>query len=71
MPYGPGVSALRVVGGGAGGGVEWTSTGPVPRGILAFELAEDGLIGRLTAQWDSSVLPGNRLVDLMVGSIVG
>jgi hypothetical protein len=70
LPYGPGASVLRVVGGGAGGGVEWTSTGPVARGILAFELTDDGLIWRLTAQWDGSQLPGADFRDLLIGSIV-
>jgi hypothetical protein len=61
---------LRVVGGGAGGGVEWTSTGPVARGILAFELSDDDLTWRLTAQWDGSQLPEDDVRDLVLGSIV-
>jgi ketosteroid isomerase-like protein len=70
LPYGPGAAPLRVVGGGAGGGVEWLSTGPVPRGILAFELQEDGLIWRVTAQWDGSRLPDDDFREMVLGSIV-
>lgn len=70
LPYGPGAVPLRVVGGGAGGAIEWVSTGPVPRGILAFELREDGLIWRVTAQWDGARLPDDDFRELVLGSIV-
>ena len=57
LPYGVGSKVRHIVGGSRGGGYEWTnSTGPVPRGVSAVELTEAGLISRITAMWDGSLV---------------
>lgn len=52
VPYGRGSALRHVVGGAAGGGVEWTSTDDV-LGITALELDTGGLITSITSVYDS------------------
>jgi ketosteroid isomerase-like protein len=57
LPYGVGSKVRHIVGGVPGGGYEWTNpTGPVPRGVSAVQLTEAGLISRITAMWDGSLV---------------
>ena len=69
LPYGPGAQLRHVVGGAMGGGYEWQSTGPVPRGVVALELGELGLIDRMTAIWDGSLLPDDALLSLAARAV--
>ena len=57
LPYGYQSAVRHVVGSAIGGGYEWTSsTGVVPRGVIALDLNQTGQITRLTAVWDGSLL---------------
>ena len=66
-PYGTTSVFRRAVGGGSGGGYEWRGTGEsfVRYGLTAFELDEEGLIGRLSIVCDGVRLPEatRRLLD--------
>lgn len=69
LPYGPGAEVRHVVGGQRGGGYEWQSPGPVPRGVIAVELDEQGSIDRLTAVWDGSLLSDDALIALCAHAV--
>lgn len=59
LPYGPGAAVAHVEGSTLGGGYEWTAApvaSPMRRGHTCIELDETGLISRLTASYDSSLL---------------
>ncbi|HEX4092412.1 MAG TPA: hypothetical protein VHZ33_27140 [Trebonia sp.] len=59
LPYGTGSSLAHVEGGRLGGGYEWHASAvasPMRRGHTCLELDESGLISRLTAVYDSSLL---------------
>jgi ketosteroid isomerase-like protein len=57
LPYGTHAQLRRIVGGGRGGGFEWTNQRcPVPRGITAVMLNKDGLVTEITAMWDGSLV---------------
>ncbi|MBL7255921.1 nuclear transport factor 2 family protein [Paractinoplanes lichenicola] len=64
LPYGPGAQLRHVVGTDLGGGYEWQSTGPVPRGVTALELTPDAAIDRMTTVWDGALLPDDALLAL-------
>jgi len=64
LPYGVGSGVRHIVGGAPGGGYEWTNpTGPVPRGVNAVQLTESGLISRITAIWDGSLVTPPWIAD--------
>lgn len=68
LPLGPGSTPRHVVGGGAGGGLEWTGSAAsgVRRGITALELDARGRISRLTVCYDGQLLADDakkRLVE--------
>ena len=69
LPYGPGARLRHVVGADLGGGYEWQSDGPVPRGVVALELGESGSIDRMTAIWDGSLLPDDALLSLAARAV--
>jgi hypothetical protein len=59
LPYGPGAAVAHVEGSTLGGGYEWTAApvaSPMRRGHTCIELDGTGLISRLTAIYDSSLL---------------
>jgi hypothetical protein len=64
LPYGRGSVIRHVTGSARGGGFEWTSTSPVPRGVTSLELDRSGRISRLTSTWDSSLLDRSALAAL-------
>ena len=69
VPYGKGAALAHVVGGDQGGGYEWRAAAafPIRRGNTALELDADGKIARLTAVYDSGLLPDaqyHAMVDL-------
>ncbi|MEV4343559.1 nuclear transport factor 2 family protein [Actinoplanes sp. NPDC049596] len=70
LPYAhAGVAVRHVVGSAEGGGFEWKSAGPVPRGLTALELGPDSKITRLTAVWDGALVDDAHLVRLQTASI--
>jgi hypothetical protein len=59
LPYGPGAALVHADGSRQGGGYEWSAApdaAPMRRGHTCVELDEAGLISRLTAIYDSSLL---------------
>jgi hypothetical protein len=59
LPYGPGAALVHAEGSNQGGGYEWSAApvaAPMRRGHTCIELDEAGLISRLTAIYDSSLL---------------
>lgn len=67
VPYGRSSRLRHVVGGGEGGGFEWTA-GPRANsltGITAVELDAEGLITRLTSVYDSRQLEPDRKAALI------
>lgn len=69
LPFGPGATPRRVIGGGAGGGLEWAGSAAsgVRRGITALELDARGRISRVTVCYDGQLLADDarkRLVEL-------
>lgn len=59
LPFGAGASYVHAEGSDQGGGYEWTAApvaAPMRRGHTALELDDSGLISRLTAIYDSSLL---------------
>ncbi|WP_432945545.1 hypothetical protein ACQPXM_05830 [Kribbella sp. CA-253562] len=64
LPYGRRSAIRHVTGSAQGGGFEWTSTSPVPRGVTSLELDRSGRIARLTSTWDSSLLDHAALAAL-------
>ncbi len=58
-PFGAGATLRHVVGGAAGGGLEWRGAagGTVPHGVTALELDEEGRITRATTVYDGRLLP--------------
>lgn len=59
LPYGPGAALVHVAGSRQGGGYEWSAApdaAPMRRGHTCIELDEAGMISRLTAIYDSSLL---------------
>lgn len=70
LPYGLGVRSRHIVGGSAGGGIEWVNdTHRARRGIFAVETESDGSIWRMTAVWDGSLLPDEHLLAMRGPSI--
>lgn len=63
-PYGRGSVLRHVVGGDAGGGFEWTAADGLV-GITAIELADDGLITRITSVYDGRRLAAERRTALL------
>jgi ketosteroid isomerase-like protein len=62
LPYGRGAAVRHTVGARWGGGYEWQNPGnSVPRGVNALTVDGDGRITRLTALWDGSLVPAERL----------
>jgi hypothetical protein len=59
LPYGPGAALVHAEGSRQGGGYEWSAApdaAPMRRGHTCVELDEAGMISRLTAIYDSSLL---------------
>jgi hypothetical protein len=70
LPYATSSVAVRhTVGSAQGGGYEWKSAGPVPRGITALELNRSGRITRLTALWDGSLADDQTLAELQHAAV--
>ena len=66
LPYGPEATVRRVLGDGRGGGYEWVNpAGPIPRGITALGLDEDGLIEQLSVVYDAALLDDDELAAAM------
>jgi hypothetical protein len=63
-PYGRASVLRHVVGGGQGGGFEWTADDGLV-GITAIELDSDGLITRVTSVYDGRQLPVERRATLL------
>jgi len=62
LPYGSGVSLIRV----SGGGFTWKSVGDVVHhGASSIELDSSGSINRLLSVWDASLLPSAQLNSLI------
>ncbi|MFD5830852.1 hypothetical protein [Lentzea sp. NPDC060358] len=62
LPYGAGSKVRHVLGGASGGGFEWISgSGPVPHGIVAVSADGTGVVDRLSAAWDASLLTDDAL----------
>ena len=69
LPYGPRTSVRHIVGSTFGGGYEWISHGTPSHGVTGLELNSQGLISRLTAIWDGSLLDDsafNHLLSLTI-----
>ena len=67
VPYGRSSRLRHVVGGGNGGGFEWTA-GPGAdslAGITALELDAEGMITRITSVYDSRQLEPDRKSQLV------
>lgn len=70
LPYGPGAALVHAEGGRRGGGYEWSAApvaAPMRRGHTCIELDETGLISRVIAVYDSSIL-GYSAYQALVGS---
>jgi hypothetical protein len=68
LPY-IGATVRHSVGSASGGGYEWSSTGPVSRGLTALELGPDRRITRLTAVWDGSLVDEAYLTAIQAAAI--
>ena len=68
LPY-TGATVRHAVGSASGGGYEWSSTGPVSRGVTALELGPDRRITRLTAVWDGSLVDEAYLTAIQAAAI--
>jgi ketosteroid isomerase-like protein len=66
-PYGRASVLRHVVGGGQGGGFEWTAADGLV-GITAIELGADGLISRVTSVYDGRQLPVDRRTTLLAAT---
>jgi hypothetical protein len=67
VPYGRSSELRDVVGGGTGGGVEWTAADGL-FGITALERDADGLVTRITSVYDSRQLEADRKAALIDAS---
>lgn len=67
VPYGRASRLRHVVGGTAGGGLEWSSAEGLV-GITALELDRDGLVTRVTSVYDSRQLASERRAALVVAA---
>lgn len=71
LPYsGAGVEVRHTVGSPRGGGYEWKAPGAaVHEGAVALELDDHGLISRLTAAWDGSLVSTAALESMLALTI--
>jgi hypothetical protein len=70
LPFvGPGTAVRHVVGSSAGGALEWTAEGVVPRGVNTIELDAWGNSNRLDAMWDGALADNDTLVGLASSAI--
>lgn len=69
FPYGPGTLVRHIVGSDFGGGYEWISHSTPSHDVTGLELNSQGLISRLTAVWDGSLVSDavvNTLLSLTI-----
>jgi len=71
LPYGVGSAVRHVLGNGRAGGYEWSAAagGAVRRGITALTIDERGLISRLSAIWDGSLVRRAAIVQMQALTI--
>jgi hypothetical protein len=66
LPYGRGLVVRHSTGGTRGGALEWVSAaGPVPHGVTAVGLDEQGRVAELTSIWDGSLVPDGEHLALI------